>query len=76
MCSVRRLARMLASHATHSAAPPPSPPTDRGGREARIPLPPADLVIQKRGADSGRLARLDSLGLVLRVKRPDESALF
>lgn len=82
MGSVRRLARMLASPAlAHSYPPPPWQEASLGADDvdvfAEALLPSADLVLQSRGPDRGRLTRLDSLGLVVRVKRPaDESTLF
>lgn len=80
MGSVRRLARMLASPAlTHSCAPPWQEVhhrDDDAGVLADVWLPPADLVLQNRGTDQGRLARLDSLGLVVRIKRPEEPAFY
>ncbi|MDV3458330.1 hypothetical protein RZN05_15135 [Sphingomonas sp. HF-S4] len=72
MCSVRRLARMLASLAPPRPDGPSSErPAGAGHREDFLLLPSPALVVQKGGTERGTLARLDSLGLVVRVKRDD-----
>jgi hypothetical protein len=73
MCSIRRLARLLVSLDMTSREPPPSggePPID--DRDAFAPA--GRLVVQKGGVDRGRLTRLDSLGLVVRVKSHADEA--